>query len=114
MLQSSAAPGSLRRAIVFSPACHSPAMHVPSLASWSGGKLDAPEVLLMKRKFAILSLSITLLTAAAVGVYARRDHGAPDIATATVTRGAIVSAISATGAVEPVSTVEVGSQVTGT
>jgi HlyD family secretion protein len=73
-----------------------------------------PEVILMKRKLVVLSFAIGLPMVAAVGVVARRDHVAPDIATAAVTRGAIVSAIAATGTVEAVTTVEVGSQVTGT
>ena len=68
----------------------------------------------MKRKLAILSFAIGLAMIAAVGVYARRDHVAPEIATAAVTRGPIVSAIAATGVVEAVTTVAVGSQVTGT
>jgi HlyD family secretion protein len=67
----------------------------------------------MKRKLAIISFAAGLPMVAAVGVYARRDHAGPDIATAAVTRGAIVSAIAATGIVEAVTTVEVGSQVTG-
>lgn len=68
----------------------------------------------MKRKLAILSFAIGLAMVAAVGVYARRDHVAPEIATAAVTRGPIVSAIAATGIAEAVTTVAVGSQVTGT
>src|SRR5687767_10268730 len=45
---------------------------------------------------------------------ARRDDTAPTVTSAVVTRGAIVSAIVATGTVEPVKTVQVGSQVSGT
>jgi HlyD family secretion protein len=71
------------------------------------------EVILMKRKLVVLSFAIGVPMFAAVGVLARRDHVAPDITTATVSRGPIVSAIAATGTVEPVTTVEVGSQVTG-
>ena len=67
----------------------------------------------MKRKLAILSLALTIPMLAAVGVLARRDHAAPAITTATVSRGDIVSTIAATGTVEAVTTVEVGSQVTG-
>jgi HlyD family secretion protein len=68
----------------------------------------------MNRKLVILSFAVGLPMVAAVGVYARRTHVPPDIATAAVTRGPIVSAIAATGIVEAVTTVEVGSQVTGT
>ena len=68
----------------------------------------------MKRRLIIISLAAGLPMIAAGGVYARRDHAAPEVITAPVTRGAIVSAIAATGTVEAVTTVEVGSQVTGT
>jgi HlyD family secretion protein len=68
----------------------------------------------MKRRLVIISLAVGLPMIAAGGVYARRDHAAPDVVTAPVTRGAIVSAVAATGTVEAVTTVEVGSQVTGT
>ena len=68
----------------------------------------------MKRRLVIIALAVGLPMIAAGGVYARRDHAAPDVVTATVTRGPIVSAIAATGTVEAVTTVEVGSQVTGT
>jgi HlyD family secretion protein len=71
-------------------------------------------VIAMKRKLAILSLAVTIPMIAAVGVLARREHAAPAITTATVSRGDIVSSIAATGTVEAVTTVEVGSQVTGT
>jgi HlyD family secretion protein len=68
----------------------------------------------MKRRLVIISLAVGLPMIAAGGVYARRDHAAPGVFTAAVTRGPIVSAIAATGTVEAVTTVEVGSQVTGT
>jgi len=68
----------------------------------------------MKRRLVIISLAVGLPMIAAGGVYARRDHAVPEVVTATVTRGSIVSAIVATGTVEAVTTVEVGSQVTGT
>jgi HlyD family secretion protein len=68
----------------------------------------------MKRRLIIISLAVGLPMIAAGGVYARRDHAAPEVITAPVTRGAVVSAIAATGTVEAVTMVEVGSQVTGT
>jgi HlyD family secretion protein len=68
----------------------------------------------MKSRLVSISIAVGLSMIAAVGVYARRDHAAPDVVTAIVTRGPIVSAIAATGTVEAVTTVEVGSQVTGT
>ncbi len=45
---------------------------------------------------------------------ARRDDMAPTVTSAVVTRGPIVSTIASTGTVEPVKTVQVGSQVSGT
>ncbi len=68
----------------------------------------------MKRRLVIISLAAALPMVAAGGVYARRDHAAPEVITAPVTRGPIVSAIAATGTVEAVTTVEVGRQVTAT
>jgi HlyD family secretion protein len=60
---------------------------------------------------------IALLTVTGLSVgafYARRGEAAPGIVTAPVTRGSIVSAIAATGTLEAVTTVQVGSQVSGT
>ena len=68
----------------------------------------------MRRRLVIISLAVGLPMIAAGGVYARRGHAAPNVITAPVTRGPVVSAIAATGTVEAVTTVEVGSQVTGT
>ena len=55
-----------------------------------------------------------LATAAAAVVYARRPDTAVSVSSAAVTRGAIVNAVSATGTLEAVTTVQVGSQVSGT
>lgn len=68
----------------------------------------------MKHRLAIISFAVGLPMIAVGGVYARRDHATPDIVTAAATRGDVVSAIAATGTVEAVTTVEVGSQVSGT
>ena len=68
----------------------------------------------MKRRLVIILLAVGLPMVAAGGVYARRGHSPPNVITAPVTRGPVVSAIAATGTVEAVTTVEVGSQVTGT
>ena len=46
--------------------------------------------------------------------YTRRGEAAPSIVTGVVTRGPIVTEIAATGTLEAVTTVQVGSQVSGT
>ncbi len=45
--------------------------------------------------------------------YARRGDAPPALTTAAVTRGPIVSVVSATGTLQPVTTVQVGTQVSG-
>ena len=64
-----------------------------------------------KIAFAVLLIGATTVTAGAL--YARRATVAPQVVTDTVTRGTIVSAIAATGTLEAVTTVEVGTQVSG-
>jgi len=67
----------------------------------------------MKRR--TLSL-VALLAAASITVgafYSRRGDAVPVLTTSAATRGAIVSVVSATGTVQPVTTVQVGSQVSG-
>jgi HlyD family secretion protein len=68
----------------------------------------------MKRRvgFVIGILTVTGLTVGAF--YVRRGEVAPGVVTAEVTRGPIVSAISASGTLEAVTTVQVGTQVSGT
>lgn len=53
-------------------------------------------------------------TLTAVVLYAKRAPDAPIVTAEPVTRGAIVRTISATGTLEPRTTVEVGTQVSGT
>jgi HlyD family secretion protein len=63
-----------------------------------------------------LILIIIVLTAAGVGaagLYGRRGTTGPDVRTARITRGDIVDSVQATGTVEAVTTVEVGTQVGG-
>src|SRR4051812_26713793 len=73
------------------------------------------KVIAMKHRFAIIVglLAATGLTAGA-SYYARRGEVAPSVVTGVVSRGAIVSEIAATGTLEAVNTVQVGSQVSGT
>jgi HlyD family secretion protein len=59
---------------------------------------------------------VALAAAATISVgawYSRRDEAGAALTTAAVTRGSIVTAVSATGTVQPVTTVQVGSQVSG-
>jgi HlyD family secretion protein len=67
----------------------------------------------MTRKgFALVSLVLGAgITAGAF--YAHSGDAAPQLATAAVTRGPIVSVVQATGTLQPVTNVEVGAQVTG-
>src|SRR5688572_4531453 len=66
-------------------------------------------------KLKALILGVTAATTVTFAVLnARRDDTAPTVTSAAVTRGAIVSVIVATGTVEPVKTVQVGSQISGT
>jgi HlyD family secretion protein len=67
----------------------------------------------MKHKVGIILGIVTVTGLTAGAVYSRRPEGAPSIVTATVTRGAIVSEVAATGTLEAVTTVQVGSQVSG-
>jgi HlyD family secretion protein len=67
----------------------------------------------MKRRIAMITIASGLAALAASAVYARRDHAAPQVVTGSVTRGSIVSRIASTGTVEAVTTVAVGSQVSG-
>lgn len=66
----------------------------------------------MKRKAAILIVAgLSTVTLAAFG--ARREGTAPAVTAAEVTRGSIVSVISASGTLQAVTAVQVGSQVSG-
>jgi HlyD family secretion protein len=65
-----------------------------------------------KVAFIIGMLAVTGLSVGAF--YTRRGEAAPAVVTGTVTRGSIVSAIAATGTLQAVTTVQVGTQVSGT
>jgi HlyD family secretion protein len=67
----------------------------------------------MKRKTLVL---LTLILAATISLgafYSNRGGAAPVLTTAAVTRGSIVTVVSATGTLQAVTTVQVGSQVSG-
>lgn len=67
----------------------------------------------MKHRLIILAAAATIAVLAATA-YDRLGAAAPVVTTAAVSRGSIVNAISATGTLEAVETVEVGTQVSGT
>jgi HlyD family secretion protein len=68
----------------------------------------------MKRKLTIL-LTLVLAATLTVSAFYRRGSGVePVITAAEVTRGSVVTTVAATGTLEAVKTVQVGSQVSGT
>lgn len=66
----------------------------------------------MKRFFPLVVIVVALLILASV-MRQCRQQGATNYQTATVTRGPITQAVTATGTLNPVVTVQVGSQVSG-
>ncbi|MDQ3169709.1 MAG: efflux RND transporter periplasmic adaptor subunit, partial [Acidobacteriota bacterium] len=70
----------------------------------------------MTRKTLLTVIAIVALVGASVWGYAQYRAGdkAPEVVTAIVTRGNIVEAVGATGTLEAVTTVQVGTQVSGT
>lgn len=69
----------------------------------------------MKRRRLFLALTLITVTGLGLTFYARRGAAAgPEVVTQTVSRGTIVSVIAANGTVEAVTTVQVGTQVSGT
>ncbi|MGH9350494.1 MAG: efflux RND transporter periplasmic adaptor subunit [Vicinamibacterales bacterium] len=68
-----------------------------------------------KRILAIVGILAVVVTASVTAYYRHAGTGsAPAVATATVSRGSVVEAVEATGTLEAVTTVEVGTQVSGT
>lgn len=68
----------------------------------------------MKRKILTIAAIVTATGLSAAAMFGRRGSDAPSVATGVVTRGSIVAAVSATGTLEAVDTVQVGTQVSGT
>ena len=70
----------------------------------------------MTKRRIVLTLAAVLAVAAAVVLHFRASGRAaePQLATAPVTRGSVVETVEATGALEAVTTVQVGTQVSGT
>jgi HlyD family secretion protein len=67
----------------------------------------------MKRKLTIFAGLVTAATITVSAFYGRGSDAALAVSTDTVTRGPVVNKISATGTLEAVTTVQVGSQVSG-
>jgi HlyD family secretion protein len=68
----------------------------------------------MKRKIGIILVLVTITGLSAAAMYLRTGADAPRVTTDTVSRGSIVNVVSATGTLEAVETVQVGTQVSGT
>ena len=67
----------------------------------------------MKKRAGIFIALLGLTVVTVTVVYARKGDTAPVVTSAAVTRGSIVNVVSATGTLEAVTTVQVGSQVSG-
>jgi HlyD family secretion protein len=65
------------------------------------------------RRFTLLAVLVAIVGLCAGAVYVGRGSAAPDVATDVVSRGSIVHVVSASGTLEAVETVEVGTQVSG-
>jgi HlyD family secretion protein len=69
----------------------------------------------MKRQLILVFTALGLLTAGVAAYYRTANASAgPALTTAAVSRGAVVETVAATGALEAVTTVQVGTQVSGT
>nr|MBA3949999.1 efflux RND transporter periplasmic adaptor subunit [Acidobacteriota bacterium] len=69
----------------------------------------------MTRKTLLILVAVALIGASAWGFSRYRAGGTkPEIVTAAITRGDVVEAVGATGTLEAVTTVQVGTQVSGT
>jgi HlyD family secretion protein len=68
----------------------------------------------MKRVFTWAALLMVVVGLASGVYYARRTDPKPEIQTQTISRGDIIESVGATGTLEAVTTVQVGTQVSGT
>jgi HlyD family secretion protein len=67
----------------------------------------------MKRKLTLFAAIIAATTLTLGAFYNRQGDDAPEVVAAAVSRGSIVRVVSATGTLEAMTTVQVGSQVSG-
>jgi HlyD family secretion protein len=68
----------------------------------------------MRRRILLTSAALLTGTVALTAFYRNTGDAAPTLATAVVARGDVVQSVKATGTLEAVTTVQVGSQVSGT
>jgi HlyD family secretion protein len=68
----------------------------------------------MKPRIGIVLVLVTITGLSAAAMYLRNGDEAPRLTTDSVSRGSIVNVVSATGTLEAVETVQVGTQVSGT
>jgi len=68
----------------------------------------------MKRKLSLAAVLVTVAGLSVAAMYMRRGSETPVVATDVVSRGSIRTIVSATGTLEAVDTVQVGTQVSGT
>jgi HlyD family secretion protein len=68
----------------------------------------------VKKRLAFLAVALVVATTAAVYYWSNRLGTMPAFVTAPVTRGDVVETVEATGTLEAVTTVQVGTQVSGT
>ena len=69
----------------------------------------------MKKRMLLIAAALAVVTSSLAAYYrANGSAEAPRLSTGAVTRGAVVETVSATGTLEAVETVEVGTQVSGT
>jgi HlyD family secretion protein len=66
------------------------------------------------RRLIVLIVLLLVIGIGAGAFYMTREGEKPQVMTASVTRGDVIEAVSATGALEAVTTVQVGTQVSGT
>jgi len=69
----------------------------------------------MKKRLVLVVLAISVVTASVAAYYrANTNGGGPQVIRASVTRGDVIETVDATGTLQAVTTVQVGSQVSGT
>lgn len=68
----------------------------------------------MKKRLTLVLAAVAAVTASAAAYYRSHDTGAPEYSIAAVSRGDVLETVEATGTLEAVTTVQVGTQVSGT
>jgi len=68
----------------------------------------------MKRHLGLIGVTAAVVVGVAAYTQVARSDSTPAPVTARVTRGSIVDTVDATGTIQPVNTVQVGTQASGT